>query len=117
MSTVPEGLLPATPDLIVEAHSPSDTRSKIFPKVGLLPTTPDLVVEVRSPPDTWTEIYAKVGEYLGARVRVVIVLDSASTSASVYRADELPQIFHNGGELVVPDVLPGFAVAVSRLFE
>jgi hypothetical protein len=45
------------------------------------------------------------------------VLDAASTSASVYRALELQQIFHNGDELVLPDVLPGFLVAVRRLFE
>jgi hypothetical protein len=48
---------------------------------------------------------------------VVIVLDAVSASASVYRAAELQQIFHNSDELVVPDVLPGFAVVVSRLFE
>jgi Uma2 family endonuclease len=83
---------------------------------GLLPVAPDLVVEVRSPTDRWSNIFAKVGAYLAANVRVVIVVDDASASASVYRADELQQIFHNGDELTVPDVLPGFAVPVSRLF-
>ncbi len=84
---------------------------------GLLPIAPDLVVEVRSPSDGWSEIFTKVGEYLGAGVRVVIVLDAASQTASVYRPEELQQIFHNGDELVVPEVLPGFAVPVRRLFE
>jgi Uma2 family endonuclease len=84
---------------------------------GLLPVVPDLVVEVRSPSDDWSEIFIKVGEYLKAGVRVVVVLDAASTSASVYRAEELQQIFHNGHELVMPDVLPGFLVTVRRLFE
>ena len=84
---------------------------------GLLPVAPDLVVEVRSPSDRWNVIFAKVGEYLTAGVRVVVVLDPASTSASVYRVDELQQIFHNGDTLTLPDVLPGFSVVVSRLFE
>jgi Uma2 family endonuclease len=84
---------------------------------GLLPIVPDLVVEVRSPSDKWGEIFTKVGEYLTAGVRVVVVLDAASTSASVYRAEEFQHIFHNGDELTVPEVLPGFAVAVRRLFE
>jgi Uma2 family endonuclease len=84
---------------------------------GLLAVVPDLVVEVRSPSDTWAEIFTKVGEYLGAGVRAVVVLDAVSTSASVYRAEELQQIYHNGDELTVPDVLAGFAVAVRRLFE
>jgi Uma2 family endonuclease len=84
---------------------------------GLLPVAPDLVVEVRSPSDGWSAIFTKVGEYLGAGVPVVIVLDGVSQTASVYRPEELQQIFHNGDELVVPELLPGFAVRVSRLFE
>jgi len=84
---------------------------------GLLPVVPDLIVEVRSPSERWGELFAKVGEYLQVGVRAVIVLDPASASASVYRPDELQQIFHNGDALVVPDVLPGFCVPVQRLFE
>jgi Uma2 family endonuclease len=84
---------------------------------GLLSVVPDLVVEVRSPTDRWTGMFTKVGEYLAVGVRVVVVLDPTSTSASVYRADELQQIFHNGDELTLRDVLPGFAVAVRQLFE
>jgi Uma2 family endonuclease len=84
---------------------------------GLLPVVPDLVVEVRSPSDTWGEVFGKVGEYLEASVRVVIILDAVSLTTSVYRADEFQQIYHNSDELVVPEVLPGFAVPVCRLFE
>jgi Uma2 family endonuclease len=83
---------------------------------GLLPVVPDLVVEVRSPSERWTDLFAKVVEYLQAGVRVVVVLDPKTESASVYRADELQQIYHNSDELTLPDVLPGFAVVVSRLF-
>jgi Uma2 family endonuclease len=84
---------------------------------GLLPVSPDLIVEVRSPSDRWAKVLAKVAEYLEAGVRAVIVLDDASGSAIVFRPEELQQIFHNGDELVVPEVLPGFAVPVQRLFE
>jgi Uma2 family endonuclease len=84
---------------------------------GLLPVVPSLVVEVRSPSERWIDVFAKVVKYLQAGVRVVILLDEPSASASVYRADELQQIFHNGDALVVSDLLPGFSVAVSRLFE
>ena len=84
---------------------------------GLLSVLPDLVIEVRSKSDRWNAVFAKVIEYLDAGVRVVIVLDEPSATASVYRSDEIQQIFHNGDELVVPDVLPGFAVPVRRFFE
>lgn len=83
---------------------------------GLLPVAPDLIVEVRSPSDRWKDVIVKVGEYLDAGVRVVVVLDPSSASATVYRADELHQTVHNGDELTLPDVLPGFTVPVSRLF-
>ncbi len=84
---------------------------------GLLPVVPDLVVEVRSPSQRWGELFAKVGEYLEAGVRVVIVLDAPTATASVYRAEELQQIFHNSDALVVPEVLPDFAVPVQCFFE
>ncbi len=83
---------------------------------GLLPVVPDLVVEVRSPTERWVNVYAKVAEYLEAEVRVVVILDPGTTSASVYRENEFQQLFYNGDELTLPDVLPGFTVAVSRLF-
>ena len=38
-------------------------------------------------------------------------------SASVYRNDEFQQVFDNGDELKLPDILPGFSVPVRKLFE
>ncbi len=85
---------------------------------GFLPLAPDLAVEVRSPSDRWTVVFAKVVEYLERRCsRAVVVLDPGTATASVYRPDELQQIFDNGDELTLPDVLPGFAVPVKRFFE
>lgn len=83
---------------------------------GLLPVVPDLVVEVRSPSDRWINIFAKIGDYLGAGVRAVVVLDPITSSASVYRPDEIQQIFHNGDQLVLPEILPGFAIPVNQFF-
>lgn len=71
---------------------------------------------MRSPTDRWNDVFIKVGEYLTAGVRVVVVLDPATTSASVYRIDELQQIFHNSDQLTLTDLLAGFSVEVNRLF-
>jgi Uma2 family endonuclease len=85
---------------------------------GPLETAPDLVVEVRSPTDRTGDIQIKVGEYLNVGVAAVLVLDPGIDAATVYRGnDELPQRFHNGDDLTLPDVLPGFAVPVRRFFE
>ncbi len=82
----------------------------------LLPVAPDLVVEVHSPSNRWNDTFAMVVEYLDAGVRAVVVLDPKTASASVYRVDELQRVLHNGDELTLPDILPGFAVPVRHLF-
>ncbi len=84
---------------------------------GLLAVAPDLMVEVRSPSEGWNDVFTKVGEYLTAGVRVVVVLDMPTRSASVYRTDALQQILTADADLTVPDVLPEFAVRVGKLFE
>lgn len=83
-----------------------------------LEVAPDLVIEVRSRSDRTSDVLQKVGDYLGAGVTVVVVLDPNIEAAAVYRqADDFPQRMHNGDELTLPDVLPGFAVPVRRFFE
>jgi Uma2 family endonuclease len=84
---------------------------------GMIEVAPDLVVEVKSPSDTWNEVFMKMTEYLSAGVRVVIIVDAATTTASVYRENSFQEIFYADQELMVPDVLPGFSVRVGSLFE
>ena len=84
---------------------------------GYLQVPPDLVVEVVSPSDRWPKVLAKAAEYLEAGVSVVIVLDDERDSAMVFRANESARGFESGDELTVPDLLPGFSVAVRRFFE
>ena len=83
---------------------------------GLSDIVPELAVEVMSPSNDWSGIFIKIGEYLQAGVLAVLVLDGDSATASVYRKEELQQIFDNGDDLTIPDVLPGFAVPVKKLF-
>lgn len=83
---------------------------------GFSEVVPELAVEVMSPSNDWSDIFVKTGEYLKAGALAVLVLDPDTATASVYRKDELQQIFDNGDDLVIPDVLPGFAVPVKRIF-
>ena len=84
---------------------------------GIVPTSPDMVIEVRSPSDLWGDLSAKVEEYLGAGVRVVIVLDPTKAAISVHRPRQEQSILQTGDTLTVPDVLPGFAVEVEKLIK
>jgi Uma2 family endonuclease len=84
---------------------------------GIVDAAPDLVAEVRSPADRWGDVQIKTGEYLNAGVRVVVLLDPKTATVYVHRQDELQQLLHNGDEPTLPDVLPGFAVPITRFFE
>lgn len=84
---------------------------------GYLEAKPDLIVEVISPSDRWPKILAKVAEYLDAGVIVVVLLDDGSRSAQVFRPDAPNRTIGPDDVLTLPEVLPGFEVAVSRFFE
>lgn len=79
--------------------------------------TPELVVEVRSSDDRWPQIYKKVGEYLDAGVVVVCVVDPPTRSLHILRADQGAQILSETDTLTLPDILPGFAEPISRIFQ
>lgn len=83
---------------------------------GVIPVTPELVVEVRSPSDSWSDAVSKMLDYLRAGVSVVVILDPATRSASVYRDNVRQEIFEAEQNLVLPDVLPNFSVSVAALF-
>ena len=89
-------------------------RGAETPTVMVIP--PDFVVEVRSPSDRWNQLMAKAAEYLAAGVRVAVVVDPAGRSIHVFRDSHAPQVLGPGDTLTLPDVLPGFAMPVARLF-
>ncbi len=77
---------------------------------------PNLVAEVRSAEDRWSDIEAKVKEYLEAGVTVVIVLDPEPERVHIFRSDQPPRELGPDEELMIPDLLGDFRVAVRRLF-
>ncbi len=83
---------------------------------GYLSVAPELIFEVRSPGDRWRDILTKVAEYLAAGVLRVCVLDQQTETVTVYSPDE-PEVKLTGDqEVILPDILPGFAVRVRRFF-
>jgi len=83
---------------------------------GALTLVPELVGEVKSPSGTWNEVFGKVEDYLTLGVTAVLVLDPTTKTVLVLRRDQPQQTFAEADTLVVPDVLPGFAVPVAQLF-
>lgn len=77
---------------------------------------PDLAVEVLSPSNTRAEVERKVRDYLSAGARRVWVVDPASESVTVHRADGGPRRLGPDEALDGGDVLPGFTLPVRRIF-
>jgi Uma2 family endonuclease len=80
--------------------------------------TPDLAVEVISPTDRMTKVTKKVDLYLRDGVRLVWLIDPEIPQVTVYRSDSNQQT-RLGIEdtLSGEDVLPGFELPLSNLFE
>ena len=102
------------PDLLFVSF---DTLPKESVPDGPLEVIPELVFEVRSPSDPWTDVIEKMLDYLKAGVKVVVILDPKTQSASVFRPTDRQDMLEADQTLTLPDVLPGFAVVVGKFFE
>lgn len=79
---------------------------------------PDLAVEVLSPSNTPAAVHAKVADYLASGARLVWVVDAERETVTVYSGTLLaPRQLSRDDRLDGEDVVPGFRVAVSVLFE
>ncbi len=78
---------------------------------------PDLVVEVLSDPNTKKEMAMKLDRYFKAGVKLVWYIDPESRSASAFTSSSEFVHVEESGELDGGDVLPGFALSLTWLFE
>ena len=84
--------------------------------IGYPGASPEIVFEVVSPSNTRPEIAEKTGEYLRCGVNVVCVADPEFRTVNVHYPDRPTERLDGDALLTLVD-LPGFSVAVSRFFE
>jgi Uma2 family endonuclease len=84
-----------------------------------LALVPDLVIEVVSPTDKFSELDEKVDAYLLDGVRLIWVLDPQRRKTTVHAPDlEQPQVLKKEDDVLDGgDIIPGFKIALSKLFE
>ncbi len=92
------------------------TRRPEVPLGRVEGTIPDLVAEILSPETRANDLGPKRRAYLNAGVREYWVLDPDARTVQVDRPPAAPDVLATDDELTSP-LLPGFAVAVARLFE
>ncbi len=96
-------------------------RSGRRQRVGFLAGTPDIAVEVVSPSNTVAEIERKTGEYLAAgsqRVWVVYPATRIATRRVIIHHPDGTTFTYTGGDVITDeDLLPGFSLPLSEIFE
>jgi Uma2 family endonuclease len=83
--------------------------------VGYAGASPEIVVEVVSPTNTRREVMKKTLEYLGAGVNVVCVIDPQYATVNLHYPD-LPVTTLQGDDSLTFAELPGFSVSVRKIF-
>ena len=84
---------------------------------GFLALAPDLIVEVSLPSERPDKVADKVDIYLGAGVRLAWLLYPEPPAVAVHAPGRPVQMLYEGDWLDGEDVLPGFRVAVTDLFQ
>jgi Uma2 family endonuclease len=77
---------------------------------------PDLMVEVKSPDDALQKLRDKIDDFLRQGTRVGILIHPEQRWVEIRRSGQDPIILRDGDWLSVPDVIPGWKVAVSELW-
>ncbi len=95
----------------------SKKRLKKLPKTGFLEVAPELVVEIFSPSETWKEIEDKIDEYFAAGVKWIWVVNPKNRDLIIYQGDKEPKKLRENDTLIGEDILSGFELKISKLFE
>jgi Uma2 family endonuclease len=80
------------------------------------PGAPDLAIEVVSPSDRAGDLDLKVRQYLAAGAKAVAVVYPLTRSIWVHREEGSPHLLRVGGNLEIPDVLPGWSMPAAEIF-
>ncbi len=93
-------------------------KARLTPMTGkYYPVAPDLAVEVVSPSDSPGPLRRKVALYLRNGARAVWVVYPNERFVDVYHADGMVNTYEGDETLDGGDILPGFSVRVSDIFQ
>ncbi|MCG9891997.1 MAG: Uma2 family endonuclease [Thermosynechococcaceae cyanobacterium MS004] len=77
---------------------------------------PDLVVEVKSPTDSLKKLREKIQEFLSLGTQIGILIDPEQRSLELYQANQERIVLQDGDTLRLPDLLPGWSLAIAELW-
>ncbi|BAU10762.1 hypothetical protein LEP3755_12540 [Leptolyngbya sp. NIES-3755] len=83
---------------------------------GFAELAPDLMVEVKSPTDSVTKLRDKIQQFLELGTQVGILLNPENRTVEIYRQGQNTVVLRDGDTLTIPDLFPGWQVAVEELW-
>ncbi|HEY9648095.1 MAG TPA: Uma2 family endonuclease [Chroococcidiopsis sp.] len=83
---------------------------------GFVPLCPDFVVELRSESDRLNDLQAKMQEYLDNGAQLGWLIDPQNKRVEIYRAGQAVEVLENPSAVSGETVLPGFTLALKRIF-
>jgi len=84
---------------------------------GLLRTPPDIAIEVLSPNETASELEEKLDDYTAAGTPLIWVVDPVRRTVMIVAANAAVRWAREGETIDGGDVLPGFTLPVTAIFE
>ncbi len=90
-------------------------------KDGFPPIAPDFVIELVSPSDLknqrYEDLQAKMRSYSDSGVRLGWLIEPSARQVEIYRLDHPVEILENPSTLSGEEVLPGFSLLLTSIFE
>jgi Uma2 family endonuclease len=77
---------------------------------------PDLMVEVKSPSDSVDDLENKIANFLRQGTQVGILINPEESTVRVFQPEKETVTLRDGDVLAIPDLLPGWSVAISELW-
>jgi len=106
------------PDVSFVTHANLREQYRQFGEEGALQVVPDLVIEVISPTDSYTRVYSTIEKYLRHGIKLVIVADPQRRVIHVHTPQQPDShVLHDGDTLDGGDVLPGWSITITELFD
>ncbi len=81
------------------------------------PICPDFVIELRSPSDALVPLQQKMQEYLDNGLRLGWLINPQDRQVEIYTANQPKQIFNSPQQIDGDNVLPGFVIDLSLLWD
>jgi Uma2 family endonuclease len=77
---------------------------------------PDLVVEIKSQSDRLKPLREKIQSFIKSGAKVGILIDPDKRTVTIYTPTAEPVVLRDGDMISIPELLPGWEVAVSELW-